>query len=108
MVRVGVTYIYESLHKRRNAGVCVCVCVMAGLTSPSLSMFFGTSWLVASPAPRAVSARALSLSLRSDLHEKKKEKAFPFFFPPFSQFGYGKRQHFFLPYLVIKSSASQQ
>lgn len=103
-VRVGslVTYyVYESSHKDRNAGVCVCVsCVCAVPTSITQHVFRNE------PAfwPRAP-ASGLYLALHADLHEKNKNPSL--FFPPFSEFGYGKRQHFFLPYLVIKSSTSQ-
>lgn len=88
MVRVGVTYVYESLHKRRNAGVCVCVC--HGWSDIAITQHVFWNELARCPPPRAASARALSLSLRSDLHEKKKKKPSLFFLLLFPSLVTGK------------------
>ena len=84
--------------------VCVCVCartrhrfprdVTAGLASPSVML----RWRRASSVAAAVRVRALSRCARHT-HSS------PLFFP---KFGYGKRQHFFPPYLVMWRRASVQ
>ena len=87
------------------AGVRACVCVLPRCHGRS-NITISHAVLRASQlcGHCVVSVRALSHCA----HSMQETSPPPPFFFSFSQFGYGKRQHFFLPYLVIWSTASEQ